>query len=61
MLKMLNSGSAEPVTLRHSLFTNPALGPASITHANAPRKGGVTNEAMTRPGSGRGPARPSAR
>ncbi len=49
MLKMLNSAPSAPVRLRQSLFTNPALGPASITHAKAPRKGGVTNEARTRP------------
>ena len=49
MLKMLKSGSSEPVRLRQSLLMLPAFGPASITHAKAPRKGGVTNEARTSP------------
>ena len=49
MLKMLNRASSEPLALRQSLLRSPALGPASMTHAKAPRKGGVTNEAMTRP------------
>ena len=39
------------------LVQKPALGPASITHAKAPRKGGVTNEAITRLRISRGPGR----
>ena len=49
MVKMLTSGASAPVTPRHSLLRRPALGPASITHAKAPRKGGVTNDARTSP------------
>ncbi len=49
MLKMLKSASSAPLRLRQSLLMRPALGPASITHAKAPRKGGVTNEAITSP------------
>ena len=48
MLKMLRRASSAPVRARQSLFRSPALGPASMTHAKAPRKGGVTNEARTR-------------
>ena len=31
------------------MLSRPAFGPASITQAKAPRKGGVTNDARTRP------------
>ena len=44
---MSTSGESRPVNRRQSVLSNPALGPASITHAKAPRKGGVTNEAST--------------
>jgi len=49
IVKMLSSGPPAPVTDRHSVLIRPALGPASITHAKAPRNGGVTNDARTRP------------
>ena len=49
IVKIFSSGSLEPVTERQSVLRMPALGPASITHAKAPRKGGVTNDASTRP------------
>ena len=48
-MKMLTSGPSAPVTSRQRTLSSPALGPASITHAKAPRNGGVTNEASTRP------------
>src|SRR5262245_3331510 len=48
IVKMLTTGSAAPVTSRQSTLSSPALGPASITQANAPRNGGVTKEASTR-------------
>src|SRR5262245_15167451 len=48
MVKILNSASSEPVTARYSLLSAPALGPASSVQANAPKNGGVTNEAITR-------------
>ena len=49
MVKMFSSGSRAPVAERQNVLRTPALGPASITHAKAPRKGGVTNDARTRP------------
>jgi hypothetical protein len=48
MPKMFTSGSLAPVRSRHTTLSSPALGPASITQAKAPRNGGVTNEASTR-------------
>src|SRR4029453_2228450 len=47
IVKMLTSGPEAPVHERQSVLSRPAFGPASITQANAPRNGGVTNEAMT--------------
>src|SRR5215813_10048797 len=47
MVKTLNSASSEPVKKRKSLFSAPALGPASKVQAKAPKNGGVTNEAIT--------------
>src|SRR3972149_2103898 len=47
IVKILNSDSSEPVSARNHLLSAPALGPANRVQANAPRKGGVTNEAIT--------------
>jgi hypothetical protein len=57
MLKTLTRGSSAPVRFRYTLLRRPAFGPASMTQANAPRKGGVTNEAMMRPRMSRFPGR----
>ena len=45
---MSNSGSSAPVIPRQSWFRSPEFGAASISHATAPTKGGVTSEAITR-------------
>src|SRR5437868_15525265 len=37
-----------PVKSRHSWFSRPELGAASISQATAPTNGGVTSEAITR-------------
>src|ERR1017187_2263709 len=39
--KMLNTPSWSPANLFSTLLSHPALGPASIIHASAPRYGGV--------------------
>ena len=46
---MSNSASSAgaPVSARHSWFSRPELGAASISQAIAPTKGGVTSEAIT--------------
>ena len=46
---MSNSDSSgpAPVTVRQIWFNSPELGAASISHAIAPTKGGVTSEAIT--------------
>src|SRR5262244_2357664 len=46
MLNRCSSGGA-PVTARKILFRSPLLGAANSSQAMAPRKGGVTNEAVT--------------
>src|ERR1700691_3021839 len=46
MLNRYSSGSA-PVTARNILLRRPLFGAASISHATAPRNGGVTNDAVT--------------
>src|SRR5215468_10622419 len=46
MLNRCSSGGA-PVTARKILFKSPLLGAANSSQAMAPRKGGVTNDAVT--------------
>src|ERR1700722_1971664 len=46
MLNRCSSGGA-PVTARKALLMSPLLGAASSSQAIAPRKGGVTNDAVT--------------
>ena len=41
------SSAGMPVSARHSWFSRPELGAASISQAMAPTKGGVTSEAIT--------------
>ena len=41
------SSAGMPVSARHSWFSSPELGAASISQAMAPTKGGVTSEAIT--------------
>src|ERR1041384_3783488 len=43
-----DSSAGAPVTTRHSWFSRPEFGAASISHATAPTNGGVTSEAITR-------------
>src|SRR5436853_81508 len=47
MSNSARSGGA-PVSSRHSWFSRPELGAASISQATAPTNGGVTSEAITR-------------
>src|SRR5882762_7268021 len=46
---MLNrcSSCGAPLTARYALLSSPLLGAANSSQAIAPRKGGVTNEAVT--------------
>ena len=57
IVKMSISGPSVPVRSRQSLLRIPALGPASITHANAPRNCGVTNDASINARTARLPGR----